>query len=541
MDVNALLHDRNASMNLDRSAQGAPALAGQSRACGLPPARRIHAALVAATLACLTPAAFAQSAPPASPAAREVDLPLAPFVRQIRAANKAILSKRTEQAIAGTGIERASGAFQPQASVSVLNGRQRVKNTPEEALIRQNLGIYDRMGTDYSVGVSQLLETGTKLEAKATMSKFLTNVTRNIRPTDDDDYKTFYGLTLTQPLARDAGRDVTMARTRVAELDTRAAEFASGDTEASVVAEAVFAYWDLLLAQERAASAVEKVRMGERLLQEARALNRQGRLPQSEIWEVENNLGRFQAGLSEARQGVQERVNKLRTLLMTAAHEAPASLRASDQLPVVRGRAVPFEDAMRRALDRRDDYRMRKVMVEREGIQLAYANNQGLPKIDLVASYGLNGLELSAARSLSYARMNDFPTWSLGVQLSMPLGENRQARADVQAAKLRKEDALLQLKALEVAIANDIDTGIGMLSSATERWSLWKDVAEREQRQLELERTRLTAGRSDMREILLREERAINARLAVVEQQVAWSKADILLEAAQGQLLDRWR
>jgi outer membrane protein TolC len=123
----------------------------------------------------------------------------------------------------------------------------------------------------------------------------------------------------------------------------------------------------------------------------------------------------------------------------------------------------------------------------------------------------------------------------------MPLGENRQARADVQAATLRRQDALLQLKALEVAIANDIDTGIGMLSSATERWTLWREVAEREQRQLELERTRLSAGRSDMREILLREERAINARLAVVEQQVAWSKADILLEAAQGQLLDRWR
>ena len=106
---------------------------------------------------------------------------------------------------------------------------------------------------------------------------------------------------------------------------------------------------------------------------------------------------------------------------------------------------------------------------------------------------------------------------------------------------MRRQDALLQLKALEVAIANDIDTGIGMLSSATERWTLWREVAEREQRQLELERTRLSAGRSDMREILLREERAINARLAVVEQQVAWSKADILLEAAQGQLLDRWR
>jgi outer membrane protein TolC len=144
-------------------------------------------------------------------------------------------------------------------------------------------------------------------------------------------------------------------------------------------------------------------------------------------------------------------------------------------------------------------------------------------------------------KAQSFAAMNDFPSWTVGLQLSMPLGENRQARADVQAATLRRQDALLQLKALEVAIANDIDTGIGMLSSATERWTLWREVAEREQRQLELERTRLSAGRSDMREILLREERAINARLAVVEQQVAWSKADILLEAAQGQLLDRWR
>ena len=111
--------------------------------------------------------------------------------------------------------------------------------------------------------------------------------------------------------------------------------------------------------------------------------------------------------------------------------------------------------------------------------------------------------------------MNDYPSWTLGLQLSMPIGENRQAKADMQAAKLRKEDALLQLKGLEVAIANDIDTGIGMIVSATERWTLWREVAEREQRQLELERTRLTAGRSDMREILLREERAINARLEI--------------------------
>ncbi len=183
---------------------------------------------------------------------------------------------------------------------------------------------------------------------------------------------------------------------------------------------------------------------------------------------------------------------------------------------------------------------MRKVMLDREGVQVVYAQNQKLTKVDLVASYGINGLELSASNSLSPTRMNDFPTWSLGLQVSMPIGPNRQASADLQAAMLRKQDALLQIKALEVAIANDIDSGLGMLTSAAERVALWREVAAREQRQLELERTRFSAGRSDMREILLREERAINARLAVIEQQVAWAKADVLLEAAQGVLLDRF-
>jgi outer membrane protein TolC len=470
-----------------------------------------------------------------------VPLQLVPFVKQIRAEAKAVISKRNEIELARTGVERANAAFQPQANFSAQNGRQLVKNTPEEDLVRQGLGIYDRKGQDYSAGVSQLLATGAKVEAKASLSQFMTNITRNIRQNDNEDFKSFYGVTITQPLARDFGRDVTLARVRVAELEAQVARHAGGDTESSVVAEAIFSYWDLLLAQERLKSAQEKVRMGEGLLREADALNRRGRLPEHEVWEVQNNLGRFNAGLSESRQGVQERINKLRTMLMAAAKEAPAALRASDALPELSAAPIGFEQAYQRAIERREDFRMRKIMLEREGVQLDYAHNQKRPRVDLVASYGLNGLELAADKALAYNRVSDFPTWSVGVQVSMPIGANRQAGADLQAAMLRRQEAMHQIKALEVEIANDIDTGIAMLGSAAERVSLWREVAAREQRQLELERTRFVAGRSDMREILLREERAINARLAVIEQRVAWAKADVLLAAAQGILLDRFQ
>jgi hypothetical protein len=76
--------------------------------------------------------------------------------------------------------------------------------------------------------------------------------------------------------------------------------------------------------------------------------------------------------------------------------------------------------------------------------------------------------------------------------------------------------------------------------SAVERLSFLHEVAQREQKLLELERRRLSAGRSDMREILLREERALNAQLGVVEQRVALVKAETLLQAAQGVLVQQF-
>jgi outer membrane protein TolC len=190
------------------------------------------------------------------------------------------------------------------------------------------------------------------------------------------------------------------------------------------------------------------------------------------------------------------------------------------------------------AREKREDLRMRRLAIDREDVQVAYARNQAKPRVDVLAAYGLNGLAANERKALRVG--TDAPTWNLGVQLSMPLGANRQGQADIEAARLRREDARLQLQALESAVASDIDTAISMMNSAAQRWVLWDGVAGREQLQVDQERRRLLAGRSDVREILFREEKAINARLAVIEQQVAWVKAQILLDAAQGILLERF-
>ena len=468
------------------------------------------------------------------------------LVQKLRENNKTILSKKAESQIAATGIERAEGAFQPTANLSAVRGLTKQKNTFEEDLMRPNSGgIYQKLGNDVSAGVTQLLSTGAKLEARALLSRFLTNInqqdTAATRPPGALDNRSNIGLSLTQPLARDAGEDVTMARLRVAQMDGSAAEYAFKDTETSTVAEGIIAYHELVLAQQRVAAARDKQRNGEELLVQAQGLYQQGRLPQSDVWEVQNALRRYEAALSEAEQGERERTNRLHTLLGSRATEAETRWNAVDGLPAVSSQPIRFEDSLATALEKRDDFRMRKVQVERENVQLAYSKNQALPRIDLVASYGLNGLEYSAHRAFNYDRMKDYPNWTLGVQMNFPLGENRQAQADVVAAVTRREDALLGVKALEVQIANDIDTSLGLRDSAIKRWNLWQQVHETEKKQLELEKAKFSAGRSDVREVLLRVERVVNAWVTVQEQHLLYAKADTLLEAAQSTLMEKYR
>jgi hypothetical protein len=212
---------------------------------------------------------------------------------------------------------------------------------------------------------------------------------------------------------------VTYARVKVAEFDAQASGFAAKDTETSVVADAAMAYHELTFAQDRVQAARERIRNAERLLVEASAMNRAGRLPATDVWEVENALDRYRAGLSEALQFELERGNRLRTMLMQIGSTS-GLVRTVDPLPAVNDREMRAEDGVRTALDRRDDYRMLKASIDRENTQLGYSRNQALPRVDLLASYGLNGLEYSARQAFGYAQASKYPAWTLGVQMNFP-------------------------------------------------------------------------------------------------------------------------
>ena len=479
-----------------------------------------------------------------TPSGRPEPLSLEDLVSRLREVNKDIRIKRAERDIAATGIDRAAAAFQPVGKVGATRGRNNQPNTYEEALARSLSAYYLRDGNDYSATVSQLLPTGARLELGSTLSNFVTNINQMSagRPAGVRDNRAGWGVTLVQPLARDGGAEVTSARGRVADLDLAVADHSRLESESVVVASAVMGYYELVLAQHRVIAAQEKVLTAQRLVVQATELARKGLLPESEVWDVQNMVSRYLAGLDEARQGVLELQDRLNTFLLANSLDDPKRWLAVDPLPDIPAQVggAGMDEAYRVALQSRQDFQKLRKQLEREGVQLSYVTNQAQPRVDLTASYGLGGLAYSPESAYSQAFHTTYPRWSVGVQLEIPIGKNLEGQANLAATSIRRENAVLELKALEVQIGNDLHTSMNMMSSAARRWAQWQDVAQREQQQVEFERQRFAAGRSASREILMREERAVNARLSLVEQQAVYARARVVFESAQGVLLQRW-
>jgi outer membrane protein TolC len=456
------------------------------------------------------------------------------FIQAVLVRNHVIAGQNLTMEIAGEEVVQAKAAFEPLGKLSMLHGNLRQKSTAEEELVRMNQSLYQKRNNTMDAGVSMLIPTGATVEGKLGLDDIRSNLQtlRNV----PEEYKSYVDFSLTQPLAKDGGLEVTSAKTRMAEMERMAAEHTRDAVVSSIVSTAISAYLELRLAQERQAVWNDGMRVAGKLLEEARAMHRQGRLAESALLDVENSYSLYQVGSSEAEQKLMEAMSTTRNLLLATdgsavvASESIAGLKAPQGEPTV-------DEMMRTAIQNRAEYLARKAVLDKEGIHVAYADNQTLPRIDMIASYGLNSLEYSGDKSVSSLADGDYPSWKVGVTASFPLGGNQGANAELRMAKKNKEKALLDLMAVEGSIANELQSGLAAHRSSRERLQTYRQILANGEKQLRMERQMLASGRSDMRSVLSREEALVRTKVSFLEQMVALEKARVALQLAQGVLL----
>jgi outer membrane protein TolC len=345
----------------------------------------------------------------------------------------------------------------------------------------------------------------------------------------------FLGLSLTQPLLKNAGVATTMSGIRVAEVESELAFQEFRQEVMRTVGEAGARYWNFFQAQEILKLRDESLRAARLLLQDSEERHRLGKMAKTEVLEAQAGMVNRLAQQSEARQEHLEAMNRLRSLVSQAVDRSSAPLQAVE--PASALPAVDDQLLLKNAIRLRPEYLAAQKKIQRAGLKVAYAKNQSWPELDLKASFGLNGLDFSKGDSWEQIEESRFKDWSLGLNLQLPLLGNREGKSALEQANLEKQRAMVGLKAVEIELANGIDTGVQNVHSAAERVAHANSVVEIQQQLFEVELVRLQAGKSNSRLVLEREENYRKAQESAVKNRVNLHKALLSLELAGGTIL----
>lgn len=464
-------------------------------------------------------------------------LGLEDFIKLVKEKNERIIVQQLEWEISGEAIKNAESIFEPE-----LVGSYEHKKSTDEYTKMEKFEYFDisfpvsgdrnKRNNNYNATIEGLLPTGGRVSLGYTLHE----LSYNFNKESSKEYQTFIGATLTQPLLKNGGFNTTMADINIAEADYDIALHTYRQQMMQVVSNAVAGYWDLYLAKEKYRMRQDSVKIAEQVLRDNRERVKTGKMAETEVMEAEAGLLIRKSLESEAKQDIVTAMNDLRGYISSYVGDKDIEIEFTDRIEInIMDRDLTT--SIMNAFKLRPEYIATRKKIEREKIRVAFAKNQRWPQFDLKGSYGLNGLEDSVGNSWDEAFERDFESWTIGVELRIPFIGGMKSRSELAAAKRRKRQALLELKAVEVAMINGINTAYRKLYSACEQAVYYRSVVGINKHLLEVELARLDAGKSNSRYVLEKEEDLNKARESEIESNITYEKAIVGLEMAEGSLL----
>lgn len=457
--------------------------------------------------------------------------------------NLNLLIEQLSIPIATEDITAEKARFDPLAEVRLGTETQRMPTAS------------DLIGDSYArrreyVGAASLSkEFQTGMDARLSLETSRLN-TNSAREGLDPQYRTFLFLDLTQPLLRDFGPSVTTADLRLADNRLLQARYGYLDQAQRLVEQIELAYLDLSRTREILQLRIEARELAKELLEANRDKFEAGIVPITEVQEAETAVAGRDEQVVFARQQAEAASHRIKGLLIISGGDPLASGHlATEPLPAVTEDWPVAEEALAAALNLRPDFQRRKLDIVDRDIRLQFFANQKLPRLDLLATLGINGLS-GEARSTAAANSGDYwrsldrmssadgYEWFAGARLSYPLG-NRAAEARYRRADFEKRQALYGLQDLENSMEVEIRNALTAVARSHERVQVAERFQQLADTTLAQEMERMREGLSDTFRILDFQDNVIEARIRKTNAQVDFHQGLAGLYRAMGINLER--
>jgi outer membrane protein TolC len=471
-----------------------------------------------------------------------LELKLDDYLQLVATRNETLQAQMLEVEAARYKASGEWGVFEPAATASVTREANKRQNNTEQQAAQSGQPIFSERNTIYDTGIEGLIPSGAKVRLGFTESDLVNNVnpvsifTSTNNNKFIQEYQAFAGISFTQPLLKNAGRNVTMANIRIAALDSDIAFQQYRRQFMLAISQAEAAYWNLYFAQEQLAFFKQSVGLAETVLSDTRERLKAGQASELDVMEAQSGLGLRQSKQNEALQNFYDALGQVQTLSGIAPMEHGRIIRALDTPPpaIV---APRYADSYQRAFDLNPDYLIQLQKVDQQQLRLGVAKNQRLPELNVKGAYGVNGLGTTPGESLDFLQTQNFPSWSVALELRIPLAGGIKERNELKAAKLTLQEAVENLSAIQTQIANALDAGIRKTQKWQDSIQSYQAVIDFNEDLLKTEIARLNAGAIEPRKVLEVEADLFDARQSFAEALVQRQRALLALQLTEGTIL----
>jgi HAE1 family hydrophobic/amphiphilic exporter-1 len=396
-------------------------------------------------------------------------------------------------------------------------------------------------------------------------------------------------FTYTQPLLRGRRIDDNRRRIEIARKNLSLTDAQFRQRAIEVISQVESAYWDLTFALRNLQVQIDAVRQARTQLESNRRMVEQGVLAPIDLVAANTQITTFEQSVYTAQEAVTRAENSLKTLILP---DRTAELWSRPLTPVSEVSLEPprvlLEQAVAGALRNRPEIQQLQTTAEINEVDARYFRDLTRPQVDLVGNYNAVGLagsavqaaqnprtggtspellarvnELSTAaglaplptptpttgstvspnlvgglpQSLSNLVGQDYPTYRVGVRLSLPL-RNRTAEANLGRALAGGRLIRNQRAQTEQIIEADVRNSLQALRSAEARLAAAASARTSAELQYESEQRMFRAGTTTLFLVLQRQTELLAARGRELQAQTDLNKAVADFQRSTGNTLD---
>ena len=456
----------------------------------------------------------------------------------------AIVRLGTEVEAARVGESRS--AFTPMFS-TVLGHSSSV--TPPSSLLLGDRGV-DFNDLFSSTGVQQRLPWGSGTWSASWDASRST--TTNPISSFDPSLQSGFQLAFSQPLFKNRAIDEARYQYKIAKRNEDSSDLRFREAVVQTVAAVKQAYWTLKATLANVRVQQRSLELAEELARENKLRVTAGQIPPLDSVQAEAEVEQRRENLIRARTIAEDAEDALRRLIVNPSDIGFWQVRIDpSEEPTRSGQAPDVGAAVAKALNQRYDLARADQELANAKTSVDFLHNQKLPDVRLETSYrgsGLSGTQflrtggfpgsvigtrnLGYADALGQAFTNDYPTWSLGVTVSYPLGRSYE-EASLTRAEVERRQAEQRISSLRIQAAETVRKAGRQILSASQRVDAARAGSTLAQERLDVEQRRYEVGLSTTFLVTQAQRDLLEAQVNLLQTSLDYESAIVNFEAVQ--------